>query len=227
MTVLKNLFIRVILGISLLNCTHALAGIIKVDDYFVDDFNSLAWLSLAVSSPYTIDEINKQMKDVDAIFYGWRFASLTETQNVLTNIGLPLAYGEFVGEGSFIDEVTYATSLFGNTVNLSTDYYQQGFLGFVASNNNADEFITLGAWSLLPEDAIEQNKVVVTGIEVFPLSGSYQSDHISPWIGSYLVRDVVSVDEPNSVVLLSFAVVLMMLYSKYKNNRVIILGHKA
>jgi len=226
MTVLRNLFTRFILGISLLSCTHALAGIINFDDYFVDESNNLAWLSLAISSPYTVDEISKQMRVEDTVFYGWRFASLIETQNVLTNIGLPLVYGEFVGEGSFIDEVTYATLLFGNTVNLSTDYYQEGFLGFVSSHINADEFITLGAWSLLSENAIEQNKTVITGIEFLPLSASYQSDHISPWIGSYLVRDAVSVGEPNSVILLSLSVILLMLSLKHQNNRVILLGYK-
>jgi len=161
---------------------NSAATVIDNGYYTTDTDTGLDWLDLTVSSPYTVDEINNLSQNESSIFYGWSTAGVNETQLFFQSLGIPLTYGSYSSDQDIDNSIKLASSLLGNTVNLNTDYYENGFLGMVEGAPNGG-YYTMGAWSLQEQ--------LMYGIETQPNSAIYTASHVSPWIGTYLVRPSV------------------------------------
>lgn len=183
---------------------QSIANIIDFNQYFVDEETGFSWLKLSETAPYSIFEIRQELKNDESNplsnAQGWRLANLNEVQMVFSHLGLPITYQEFKASELLRGDVFKASLLFGNTVNLSSDYYQNGFIGFVANTTQSEQFNTIGAWSL---------KDNFVGIESEPLSALYSADHNSPWIGTYLVKDGIAVSEPSYIFFLTLVFLLV------------------
>jgi hypothetical protein len=121
---------------------------------------------LSETAPYSVAEVTQVLTSGEdnrnSKSQGWRLANLSEVQTVLSHLGLPIVYQEIRASGELRDDIFKASLLFGNTVNLTSDYYQNGFIGFTANTTQSEKFNTIGAWSLTSRNLV--------GIESEPLS---------------------------------------------------------
>ncbi len=192
--------IRYFLIISVLQfmwTSSVTATLISVDLYSSHDGlitrdtdTGLEWLDLTSTVNYSYNDMLTELGSGGA-FEGFRYATVADIDNLQLSAGLPS--GLFSSASTYFYRTEFATlmDLVGITNSTSTYEYSYGLTG--------DPFEP----STLTDDRIMRG-FAMSAFAVRAQQGVVGDSIASASIGSWLIRDTVSVPEPTSLVLLLF-----------------------
>lgn len=173
-----------------------------------DANTELEWLDLTVTTGLSYGSVLDQL-GAGGAYDGFRFASLTEVQNILQSFGIPIYHGGFGGIGSPIYEpIANMLTMMGDTFSVPDGRVETGTLGFF------DKVATTTAnWAGAYYQSVNQENIIVTdGIFDY----TFQDYDAIEYAGSYLVRNNVNVPEPSVAILITSGLISLIVFARRK-----------
>jgi len=164
--------------------------------YTTDSKTGLDWLDLPITNGYSYNDVSAQLMP-GGIFQDWRYASLDEVVTFWTNAGISNIGMSTPGwtESSY-SEIKSLTELVGLTIEPPSGsllpYGTNGFTGTPGgfANSQAGAYIQYRTTS----EGIDQGRAIIN-------TSPFQDTAVAE-LGSWLVRQSISVPEPSSLLLM-------------------------
>lgn len=112
--ILKAAFAGLILSVfCVVNIANA--GLVKNGSIISDTDSGLDWMELTASTGITYNQMLANFNDVNSVFYGFEYASLTQIQALFNGEGYTGDFYSYVTDSGSIDATTQIYNLFGQT----------------------------------------------------------------------------------------------------------------